>query len=164
MNVDDLMIEIDGAKIRMDNMFEDILSDLDALFMGDSADRQIFYDKFDEYISEVRNFYKLNNKLKRIIEEDNMKKEGRQVVVDTDVVVWNEFKKELPKKLRELGYKGVRSFEDAIKVLKTEGGVVMETAQMLLKDIKNKIVNEVTDTKVEEKKDKFEDIEKELFL
>jgi hypothetical protein len=164
MNLDDLMIEIDGAKIRMDNMFEDILSDVDVLFMGDSDDRQRFYDKFDEYISEVRNFYKLNNKLKRMIEEDNMKKEGRQVVVDTDVVVWNEFKKELPKKLRELGYKGVKSFEDAIKVLKTEGGVVMETAQMLLKDIKNKIVNELSDTQVDDKKGKFKDIEKELFL
>jgi hypothetical protein len=164
MNLDDLMVEIDDAKIRMDNMFEDVLSDLDVLFMGDSGERKVFYDKFDKYISEVRNFYVLNNKLKRIVERDNMEKEGRHIVVDMDVVVWNEFKKELPKKLRELGYKGVRSFEDAIKVLKTEGGVVVDTAQMLLRDVKNKIVSELTDKQVDNKEDKFKEIEKELFL
>jgi hypothetical protein len=164
MNLDDLMVEIDDAKIRIDNMFEDVLSDLDVLFIGDSDDRQAFYDKFDKYINEVRNFYVLNNKLKRIVEKDNMEKEGRYFVVDTDVVVWNKFKKELPKKLRELGYKGVRSFEDAIKVLKTEGGVVVDTAQMLLKDIKNTIVSELIDKQVDNKEDKFKEIEKELFL
>jgi RNase adaptor protein for sRNA GlmZ degradation len=164
MNLDDLMAEIDDVKIRMDNMFEGVLSDLDVLFMGDSDERKLFYDKFDKYISEVRNFYKLNNKLKRIVEEDNMEKEGRYIVVDTDAVVWNEFKRELPKKLRDLGYKGVKSFEDAIKVLKTEGGVVVDTAQMLLKDIKNKIVSELTDKQVDNKEDKFKEMEKELFL
>jgi hypothetical protein len=132
--------------------------------------RQEFYKAFEEYLSELEKFYRLNSRLNRELErlEKDVKKVGLLKPISEDALVWAEFKKRLPKELRDMGYKDVKTFSDAVEVIRREGAGLVDVAQRLLRNIKmeekEKGEKALGLGGEPSKETKFEEIERQLFL
>jgi hypothetical protein len=112
---------------------------------------------------------KLNKELEKLKQEEiDIEKKGLLKPINEDTLVWAEFKKRLPKELRAMGYKDVKTFDDAIKTIKERGADLMNVAQRLLSNIKLEVREGIEKSlgigDDVSKKTKFEEIEKQLFV
>jgi len=177
MDLENLINQISEINEKMQTAFDEMViyfPEMTEKGFGwkDEIEAEKFKEKFDDYLNQLEKFFRLNKKLNTEVEKAKMEREGKLISPSKDDLVWSEFRKKLPKKLRELGYKDVKTFEDAIRTVKMEMEKLYDVAKSLLKEIDLDITEKVYETigveseeeKAEkEKREKFREVEKTLF-
>jgi 2,4-dienoyl-CoA reductase-like NADH-dependent reductase (Old Yellow Enzyme family) len=176
MDLNSLINQLSDTNEQLQKLFDEFIVYMPDFTAGGigwlgEEHKQEFYKAFEEYLSELEKFYRLNSRLNRELERlesVDVKKTGLLKPISEDVLVWAEFKKRLPRELRAMGYKDVKTFSDAVEVIRREGADLVDVAQRLLRNIKmeekEKSEKALGLGSEPSKETKFEEIERQLFL